>query len=127
MQAQDIATMTNLLQPQITEDSNLQKIPNLGKKSIDILLINTVLPYKYAYAIAQYKTDIDTTITEFMEQIPAEDNSIIKQWKLLGQTIRSAADTQALLHLFQNYCQPHQCYNCQIGQQIFAQKQLLLF
>lgn len=127
MQAQDIATMTNLLQPPITEDSNLQKIPNLGKKSIDILLINTVLPYKYAYAIAQYKTDIDTTITEFMEQIPAEDNSIIKQWKLLGQTIRSAADTQALLHLFQNYCQPHQCYNCQIGQQIFAQKQLLLF
>ena len=64
-------------------------------------------------------------ISNFMEQIPAEDNSIIKQWKLLGQTIRSAADTQALLHLFQNYCQPHQCYNCQIGQQIFAQKQLL--
>ena len=97
----------------------------MGRKSIDILLLNTVLPYKYAYSQLQQKANTD--ITKLMEEIPAEDNNIIKQWKLLGQSIHSAADTQALLHLYQSYCQPHQCYNCQVGNKIFAQKQLSLF
>ena len=97
----------------------------MGRKSIDILLINTVLPYQYAYSKLQKKTETD--ILKIMGEIPAEDNNIIKQWKLLGLSIHSAADTQALLHLYQSYCQPHQCYNCQVGNKIFAQKQLTLF
>ena len=125
MQAQDIKRMVNILQPQISETPHLQTIPTMGRKSIDILLINTILPYQYAYSKLQQKTNTD--ILKIMEEIPAEDNNIIKQWKLLGQSIHSAADTQALLHLYQSYCQPHQCYNCQVGNKIFAQKQLTLF
>lgn len=125
MQAQDINRMVKILQPQISETPQLKTIPTMGRKSIDILLINTVLPYKYAYSKLQQRTNTD--ITKLMEEIPAEDNNIIKQWKLLGQSIHSAADTQALLHLYQSYCQPHQCYNCQVGNKIFAQKQLSLF
>ncbi|MBO5816995.1 MAG: DUF2851 family protein [Paludibacteraceae bacterium] len=129
MQAEDIATMVNILQFRSDDTNNLLTLPpKLGRKSIDILLINTIIPYQYAYALAQHKTGIDIdNIIEFINQIPAEDNRIIKQWRTLGQHIQSAADTQALLHLYQNYCQPHQCYNCQVGYQIFAQQQLSLF
>jgi hypothetical protein len=129
MQAKDIATMVNILQFRSDDTNNLLTLPpKLGRKSIDILLINTIIPYQYAYALAQHKTGIDIdNIIEFINQIPAEDNRIIKQWRTLGQHIQSAADTQALLHLYQNYCQPHQCYNCQVGYQIFAQQQLSLF
>ena len=125
MQARDINKMVEILQPQVSDTPPLQNTPIMGRKSIDILLINTVLPYQYAYNKLQQKTDND--IIQLMEEIPAEDNSIIKQWKQLGQSIHSAADTQALLHLYQNYCQPHQCYNCQVGSQIFAYKQLSIF
>lgn len=125
MQARDINKMVEILQPQVSDTPLLQNTPIMGRKSIDILLINTVLPYQYAYNKLQQKTDND--IIQLMEEIPAEDNSIIKQWKQLGQSIHSAADTQALLHLYQNYCQPHQCYNCQVGSQIFAYKQLSIF
>ena len=125
MQARDINKMVEILQPQVSDTPPLQNTPMMGRKSIDILLINTVLPYQYAYNKLQQKTDND--IIQLMEEIPAEDNSIIKQWKQLGQSIHSAADTQALLHLYQNYCQPHQCYNCQVGSQIFAYKQLSIF
>lgn len=128
IQAQDIDTMVDILQVEVQDtDTRISLSPKLGRKSIEILLINTVIPYQYAYAIAQQKVKNDATVLQLMEAIPAEDNSIIRQWKMLGQTIHSAADTQALIHLYQNYCQPHQCYNCQVGYQIFSHRQLSLF
>lgn len=128
IQAQDIDTMVDILQVEVQDtDTRISLNPKLGRKSIEILLINTIIPYQYAYAIAQQKVKNDATVLQLMEAIPAEDNSIIRQWKMLGQTIHSAADTQALIHLYQNYCQPHQCYNCQVGYQIFNQRQLSLF
>lgn len=96
----------------------------LGRKSIEILLINTVIPYRYAYT--QSHSPIDTAI-HWLEKIKKEDNTIIRQWAMLGQVVNSAADTQALIHLYQNYCQPHLCFSCQIGHQVFGYKQLELF
>lgn len=99
-------------------------VPPLGKSSIYILLINTVIPYKYAYA-KRHNAHWDAFA--MMEHIPAENNSIIRQWRVLGQEVKNAADTQALLHLYQNYCQHHECINCEVGYQIFQDKQLKLF
>ena len=106
----------------------------LGKASIDILLINTVIPYKYAYALhhntAGLEPDQDShsdQIMQLMEQIAPENNTIIRQWRVLGQRVENAADTQALLHLYQNYCQHHECINCEVGYKIFQDKQLKLF
>ena len=105
----------------------------LGRASIEILLINTVIPYKYAYAMHHRKgsglqyTGQAEEIMALIQQIGAEDNSIIRLWRLLGQEAKTAADTQALLHLYQNYCQHHECINCEVGYKIFEQKQLKLF
>ena len=118
-----------------TDDLNtltkLFTVDKMGKSSIDILLINTVLPYKYAYAKhhgLELSSSIQTDhIMTLMEKIPAENNTIIRQWRVLGQTVQNAADTQALLHLYQNYCQHHECINCEVGYAIFQNKQLKLF
>lgn len=99
----------------------------VGKSSIDILLINTVLPYKYAYALHKNNAEKAENMMALMERIPAENNTIIRQWRVLGQKISNAADTQALLHLYQNYCQHHECINCEVGYQIFQDRQLKLF
>ena len=99
-------------------------VPQMGKASIDILLINTVIPYKYAYA-KHRNADFDAF--SLMANIPAENNTIVRQWRVLGQEIKNAADTQALLHLYQNYCQHHECINCEVGYKIFQDRQLKLF
>lgn len=96
----------------------------LGQSSIDILLINTVIPYKYAYAKHLHK-EIDAY--GLMTQIAPENNTIVRQWRVLGQEVKNAADTQALLHLYQNYCQHHECINCEVGYKIFENRQLSLF
>ena len=99
-------------------------VPQMGKSSVDILLINTVIPYKYAYAKHRNRS---FDAQALMEKIPAENNTIIRQWRVLGQQIKNAADTQALLHLYQNYCQHHECINCEVGYKIFQDRQLKLF
>ena len=102
-------------------------IAQLGKSSINILLINTVLPYKYAYALKRNLTKQAEEVLAIMEQIAPENNTIIRQWRILGQRVNNAADTQALLHLYQNYCQHHECINCEVGYKIFQDRQLSLF
>ena len=99
----------------------------VGRSSIDILLINTVIPYKYAYAVYRNNSHRASEAAALMEQIAPENNTIVRQWRVLGQTIKNAADTQALLHLYQNYCQHHECINCEVGYQIFQDRQLRLF
>lgn len=102
-------------------------VPQMGKSSVDILLINTVIPYKYAYALHQNNPIKAEQALRLMEKIPAENNTIVRQWRVLGQEVKNAADTQALLHLYQNYCQHHECINCEVGYKIFENRQLTLF
>ena len=99
----------------------------LGKASIDILLINTVLPYKYAYALHQHDQESANNALALMTKIAPENNNIIRQWRMLGQEVCSAADSQALLHLYLHYCQKHECINCEVGYKIFEKRQLSLF
>ena len=105
----------------------LFEVNKMGRSSIDILLINTVIPYKYAYALHRNNPHKAEEAAALMEQIAPENNTIIRQWRVLGQSIKNAADTQALLHLYQNYCQHHECINCEVGYQIFQDRQLRLF
>ena len=126
MEAQTTEKMVELLSLQYGDEevyTRVQRPLQLGKSSIDILLINTVIPYKYAY---MQNRQVDAAI-QWLNAIKKEDNTIVRQWAMLGQAIRTAADTQALIHLYQNYCQPHLCFNCHVGYQVFAHKQLTLF
>lgn len=133
MDERDVERMIELLTLQYgAEDvyTQVQRPLPLGRKSIEILLINTIIPYQYAYAQGRITTNRNQIASESiaaLEKITKEDNTIIRQWTMLGQHVESAADTQALLHLYQNYCQPHLCYNCHVGHQVFTYKQLELF
>lgn len=116
MQGSDIESLRGLF------DLGQDFAPALGRASLDILLINTVLPYRYAHALSVHDTAEAERALRLMADIPAEDNSIIRQWRMLGQAIRNAADTQALLHLYQTYCQPQACINCDVAYRIFMQQ-----
>ena len=111
-----------LCQPSLSvteKKSMVAQPPAIGKQSVDVLLINTLLPYRYAYAIAHQDYVAAQATLRLMQEIPAEDNTIIRQWRMLGQQVRTAADTQALIHLYQHYCQNEGCIHCEVGQQVF--------
>lgn len=120
LNAQTIEDLRNLLRLAPVDSSAISLPPAIGKSSVDVLLINTLLPYKYAYAKEQQDHRGMELALALMTQLPPEDNTIIRQWRMLGQEVLSAADTQALIHLYQHYCQHERCIHCEVGSLVFG-------
>jgi hypothetical protein len=94
-----------------TANVNLQ----LGKGSINNLIINTVCLFLFVYGkTISDQRYIDRAIY-FLEQIPAEKNSIISLYEASGVKIDNAYLSQALLQLNKSYCTEKKCLNCTIG------------
>lgn len=92
-----------------------KKSKSLGSQSIDIIIINTVVPFLFVYG-KQMNDDkyIDRAIL-FLEKIKGEKNSITKSWDELKIPINTAYNTQALLQLKKEYCSQKKCLQCGIG------------
>lgn len=86
-----------------------------GETSANILIINVVIPFLFVYGEKQNKYHLKNRALNFLEQIPAENNSIINKWHELGIQAHSAFESQALLQLKNCYCETKKCLNCQIG------------
>ena len=87
----------------------------LGRQTVRSLIINAVVPLLLAYAQWQGDDERCERALCLLEEMPPESNRYIRQWADAGLSVKSAMDTQALLHLFRNYCQPHKCLRCRIG------------
>ncbi|HRX11350.1 MAG TPA: DUF2851 family protein [Draconibacterium sp.] len=87
----------------------------LGETSVEMLIINVVIPFLFVYGEKQNKEYLKNRALEFLEQLPAEVNSIIEKWEKLGVVSHSAFESQALLQLKNKYCDQKKCLNCQIG------------
>lgn len=93
------------------------KKKNLSKSFIDLLIINTIIPFRFAYSRYQNK-NIDTLLKELMFSIKPEKNTIIDRFNNLKISSLNAFDTQALLQLKKQYCDFKRCIDCKIGQAI---------
>jgi hypothetical protein len=91
------------------------KVPALGKASIHNLIINSIAPLLVAYGKQHDDQTFVDRAVDFLQQIPAEDNKIIRQWSAIGYTVKSAFDTQGLMELYNNYCVKRRCLECSIG------------
>lgn len=86
----------------------------LTKGFIDLLLINTLIPLQFSYA--KYTgTDNNATLITFIQDLKAEQNTVIKRYKRLGVPTENALHSQALLQLKTKYCDVNKCLQCAIG------------
>ncbi|MEO5570935.1 MAG: DUF2851 family protein [Bacteroidia bacterium] len=91
---------------------------NLGKSSAENILINTVIPFLFLYGKEKNDDYIKSRSLELLEQLPAENNSIISQWQFLKIEAGSAYRSQGLIQLKNEYCSQKKCLNCGIGNKI---------
>ena len=95
-----------------------KRLRGLGMDSVNILLINTVIPLLACYA---QKIDnqvfMDRAIS-FLEAFPAENNYITEIWREVGLEIKTAFDSQASIELYNHYCTQKKCLQCNIGVEI---------
>lgn len=88
---------------------------HLSPASQNLLIINTVVPVLYAYAMSHDNYLLRERVLDLLQRLPAENNYILRQWKECGLKVNTAADSQALIQLKQQYCDRHDCLRCSFG------------
>lgn len=87
----------------------------IGKSAAQTVIINAVVPFVFLYGRLQSRGILEDKALSLLAALPAENNQYMKQWKQIGIVAESAAESQALLTLRQEYCQPRRCLECAIG------------
>ena len=94
----------------------------LSESSLNLLIINTIVPFLYAYGIHRGKETLCTRATTFLEELKPENNYIIRMWSQCGLKVAHAGDSQALIQLKKEYCDKKRCLYCRIGYEYLKRK-----
>lgn len=89
---------------------------SLTPEFMDLLIINCIVPIKFAYAKYQGKQNVEELL-ELMRSLKAENNTITAGFKRLI-AINDALESQAVLELKPNYCDKNACLSCNAGIQL---------
>lgn len=124
LQADDVSSLiwlfTSSVSPYWREHYQFSKkatstVHELGRTSIDNIIINSVVSVWAAYSLHTDDTALMDRATGLLQKLPAEQNAITRAWKECGIHAQTSFDSQALIELYNNYCQRKNCLTCTIG------------
>lgn len=92
----------------------------LGEDAQNNILINTIAPFFFAYAITKNEEEYKYRAINLLESLPAEDNKIVRSYATIGMKTKTAADSQGLLQLNKHWCKQKRCLECRIGHSILS-------
>ena len=91
------------------------KRKKLGLSSINIILINTIIPFLFVYGKSKNDDNLQNKALSWLGQIKPESNTITREFKSMGITAENAMQTQAMIQLKNNYCTKKRCLSCRFG------------
>ncbi len=110
------AQMSKLLEAKdIKELQQSLTVKGTTASSRRLLVINTVVPLLFAYGRHIGDEDICMRAVRLLEELPAENNFILRLWQACGLKVGTAADSQALIQLKRQYCDRIDCLRCRFG------------
>jgi hypothetical protein len=101
----------------VFDKQSAPKRKKLSKAFIDLVIINAVFPFLFAFHRYQ-NTDNTEQLLALASQIDPEKNVIIDKFSSIGLTCNTSYDTQALLQIKKQYCDFNRCLSCAIGQKL---------
>lgn len=87
----------------------------LGRDSVEVLAINTVVPLLAANAQFTDDESFMDRALHLLEQLKPEKNNITQRWSDLGVPAQNAGEAQGQIELFNTFCQQKRCLQCAIG------------
>ena len=88
------------------------------------LIINVLIPFRIAYK--RNTEDVDMSLLlDYYEQLKPEKNKVISVFEEQGYKCKTSRDSQALLQLFNYYCNYKKCLSCKVGHFILKKEGLL--
>lgn len=95
-------------------------VKTVGASTIQVLMLNAVVPFRFAYAMAQGDTYTQASTLELLASLPPEENSVVARFRKKGTPVENALHTQALVHLNRTLCEPSRCHLCPAGFQVLT-------
>ena len=124
VECRDMTALADMLRTKVTPywethytfgSESLRNAKNISPMSIQLLIINTCIPMLFAYGRHTMKEELCDRAFDFLEQLKAERNHIIRMWQECGLEVKTAGDSQALIQLKRQYCDRRECLRCRIG------------
>ena len=106
----------------IFSKSSPRRQKNLSEDSLSLILINTVVPFLYAYGLHKGDDKLCQRAGSYLELLKAENNHVIRLWQAAGIEVESASDSQAILQLQKEYCDKKDCLRCRFGYEYLKHK-----
>ncbi|MCK9480929.1 MAG: DUF2851 family protein [Bacteroidia bacterium] len=91
---------------------------DLSKDSIDLLIVNTCVPFVFLYGKESGNDDYCEKALSWLENIKPENNNIIRHWRSIGIKPSNCFESQGLIELKESYCTKKKCLDCSIGFEI---------
>lgn len=101
----------------VFDKPHLKKNKKLSKNFIDLLILNCILPIKFAFGHSVGTINPEELIA-LASQIAGEKNTITEKFTHFGLISTNSYHSQAVLQLKKEYCNTNKCLNCAIGQKL---------
>jgi hypothetical protein len=117
---QDMYTLLNVQVPEYWQThyqfdrESPKKRKALTTSFIDLLIINTIVPMRFAYGNSTGNENSEELI-DLLREVAPEKNAVIDKFKMYKVPVTSAYDTQSLLQLKNEYCTNKRCMQCALG------------
>lgn len=102
--------------------TSVRRSKRMGRGALDLVIINTIVPFLYAYGQHRQEESLCERATMLLETLKAEDNYITRMWSGAGLPVSTAADSQALVQLQKEYCDRKDCLRCRFGYEFLKRK-----
>lgn len=92
----------------------------LGELAINLILINTVIPFLFVYGKFHNKPVYQDRALDWLMQLPQEKNNITKNYMERDFPCEHAMHSQALIQMRESYCKKKKCLQCHIGHHLLS-------
>lgn len=93
-----------------------------SKASVDVIIINVVVPAIYAYGMQNGIPEMQERAIRLLEEIPPENNNIVRLFRQAGVECRDAFTSQGIIQLRRAFCEQRKCLYCRLGHRFLSQK-----
>jgi len=93
----------------------VRMIKGIGKNSVENLMVNTMAPFLFFYGKQTANDRLVEAAFECYEELPFEDNVKTRHFTRAGLKFKTAAESQGIIQLFDNYCKNTRCLDCGIA------------
>jgi hypothetical protein len=102
----------------MNDHPKLRQMTNAFK---DHLMINCIVPFMFWKGNLEENSNMVEGSLDLLKFIGRETNSILIKWEEAGVKVENAYESQAMLEIFNEFCNRKKCLSCQIGKSILGQ------